>query len=507
MKTKSLTGPALPRALGPAFSRALAAALFAAALLLAGGAAAAQTADQTASEDDMFGAPETVTQAATTSKEAEGQSSFLKYDQVKVGGSFTGKLGFTSAWASPWDGGAALLDPASRYLTPDVEGRVTLVAKPLTDFGVNMDFRTSWPFTTSSTVPSGKANDPTTFFVDESKTSFSIPNISVWSLYSKFNWQNKVYFSFGKQPLSWGVSKGFFQPADDIFALSPTIDPTNTSAEREGPISLKTTVPLGVTNNLYFFAGLPTASSGSTQVDPADARLAIKAEYGFGNTELAGAAYYAYSDHPRALLMGTTGIGYWNFFGEAVLKYGSERYFLKEGTGTYIPILNSKSIGAAQQSGNFYFTGTAGGYYSDADNYITVALAYMFNGEGQDRVGALDALMFYASNPNQVDRIRVGTHYAFASISKTDILPDQLGSDKLSASCIVISNLSDQSGIVMPSLTWSFFDYLSLQVGGSFNFGAAGTEYIVYGVGGGMGASSKPGAALNLTLTVGTGSF
>jgi hypothetical protein len=164
-------------------------------------------------------------------------------------------------------------------------------------------------------------------------------------------------------------------------------------------------------------------------------------------------------------------------------------------------------LAGAQESGKFYFTGTAGGFYLDSDNNVNIALAYMYNGEGQDRVGARDALMYYVSNPSQADRIKVGSHYAFASITKGDILPGLLGSDKLSASLIAISNLSDQSGMVMPSLSWSFFDYMSLQLGGSFNFGAAGTEYIVYGVGGGMGASDKPGAALNLTLSLGTGSF
>jgi hypothetical protein len=62
------------------------------------------------------------------------------------------------------------------------------------------------------------------------------------------------------------VSKGYFQPADDIFALSPTIDPTNTGAEREGPVSSRRRSPR-VTNNFYFYAGLPT-SSGPSGGDP-----------------------------------------------------------------------------------------------------------------------------------------------------------------------------------------------------------------------------------------------
>ena len=117
-------------------------------------AAPAQPADSGAaassSDDDMFGAPETVTQTNNVSKEAQGQSEFLKYDQVKVGGSFIGKVGLTSAWASPWNGSEQLIPSTVYNVTPDIQGDVTIVAKPLVDFGVNMDFRTSWPFTLSN---------------------------------------------------------------------------------------------------------------------------------------------------------------------------------------------------------------------------------------------------------------------------------------------------------------------------------------------------------------------
>jgi hypothetical protein len=461
------------------------------------------------SEDDMFGSPETVTRTDNVSKEAQGQSDFLKYDQVKVGGSFTSKVGLTSAWASPWNGSGRFLPSTSDYVTPDIQGDVTIVAKPLTDFGVNMDFRTSWPFTVNN-PNNNTVNVPNIATASLTSTGTgTIPNIAVWSLYSKFNWQDKVYFSAGLQPLSWGVSKGYFQPADDIFATSTTIDPANPGAERQGPISIKTTIPLGVTNNLYVYAGLPTTTgaSGSTNVsmDPGDARIAVKGEYGFGNTELALGGYYSYNDHPRALLMGTTGTGSWNFFGEGILKYGSERYFLSDPIPSDPP-----AVTGAQQSGDFYFSGTIGGYYFDADSRVTIMLQYYYNGEGQTGVNAQDALDFYVGNPGKIDTINFGTHYAFASFSDTDLFSQALGADKLGASLIVISNLSDLSGYVIPSVSWKFFDYMSLQFGATFSFGQAGGEYITYGVGQPLNFAalpSTPGAALNLTLTVGSGIF
>jgi hypothetical protein len=497
--------------------RRAAPALLAAAFIFACAASlGAQDAPAPGSDDEMFGQAETVTPAATTSKEAEGASGFLKYDQVKVGGSVTGKLGFNSVWSPAWDGSSKLLDPTRYYLSPDLEGKVTLVAKPLVDFGVNMEFRTSWPFSTTGSYLTSATGTSTS--VATTSSNATIPNISIWSLYSKFNWQDRVYFSFGKQPISWGVAKGAFQPADDIFALNSTIDLTNTSAEREGPISLKTTIPLGVTNNLYFYAGLPTSSSSSSSladsatgststvsVDPADARLAVKGEYGFGNTELGLGAYYSYNDHPRALLMATTSLGTWNIFGEGVLKYGSERYFVTKTTPS--PANQMTGLVGVQAADQLYFTGTAGGYYMNSDTNWTVYLAYLYNGEAQKNVDFQDAYTYYFfGHSSQIDKSKYGTHYAFASISKSNLFHDALGQDKLSAQVIAISDLTDLSGYVMPSVTWAFFDYISIQVGATFNFGAAGSEYIVYGVGNNS-ISSKPGAALNLLLTVGTGNF
>jgi hypothetical protein len=460
-------------------------------------------------DDELFGAEETVTQAATTSKEAEGKSDFLKYDLVKVGGSISGKAGFTAAWADPWNGNADFAAPDAHYITPSLSGKVTFVAKPSTDFGVNMDFRTSWPFATSQSFLTDAKYNSLTTTVTTTEGSVSVPSVSVWSLYSKFNWNDRVYFSFGKQPIAWGVSRGAFQPADDIFAVSSAIDLTDTSAEREGPISLKTTIPLGVTNNLYFIAGVPTSSDGSVKIDPADARLAIKGEYGFGDTELALAAYYSYNDHPRGLLMFTTALGQVNFFGEGILKYESERYFI-EAVGK--SQANPLGLSGSQKKEQLFFTGTAGGTYTDSDSGITVMGQYLYNGEGQDldKLSMKELYSYYAYNAGNADRIKFGTHYAFTSISDSKLLSPLIGKDKLTASLIAIANLSDLSGYVMPSLSWTFFDYMILKVGATFSFGEEGDEYISYGVGQSLNFSqlpSTPGIGFNASLTIGTGSF
>ncbi len=453
------------------------------------------TAGSSADDNSMFGS-ETVTPVTPAAPAANStpQNDFLKYDQVKLGGQIKGYFEWSPMWSPAWDGSARLFSPASAYITPDLEGRFTITAKPLVDFGVNTEFRAEWPFTTMYTSPT-----PAYINGFTQSNSFTVPNISVFSFYSKFNWQNKVYFSFGQQPLSWGVSKGAFQPADDIFAVSSAIDLTNTGDEREGPISIKMTVPMSDTNNFYLLAGLPTPTNGSTTIDPRDTAVGVKGEFGGGNTEMGAAAYYSANDHPRALLMGTTGNGDINLFGEAILKYGSERDFL-----AYDPASSSYSIASYDTS--LFFSGTAGGYYTNTDNHITVLAQYYYNGEGQTKVSAEQVYDYYIANPSAIDRMRIGMHYGFLSFSWGQFLQEDL-----TATVYAISNLSDGSGMVSPSLTWQMFDYMAVSIGATFTFGPPGSEFIFYGpvVNSYMslGASSKPAAALNLTVTMTTEAF
>lgn len=494
-----------------------AAALFVALAIAAPAAVAAQdsggsTSSSTAapaasssSDDALFGA-ETVTQSTADATATAPQKDFLKYEATLVSGSIDGSLALGAAWADPWNKTIDLLNPDSKGLTPSLDGAVKIIAKPATDFGVNMEFRTSNPFSNSETVlssasyyPASPPFVPSPGVVTKS-TTFSIPNISLWSLYSKFSWNDTLYFSFGKQPLAWGVSKSFFQPADDIFALT-AVDYSNTGAEREGPIAFKAQygIPLTMTN-FYFYAGVPD----TTNLQLGDLRLATKAEANFGNTELAAGAYYAYNDHPRALLMGTTGNGDFNFFGEAVGKWGSERYFLSEGT----PVAPGypTPISGAQKADQLWFSGTVGGYYMNSDNNITVSVAYFYNGEGQTGVTALEAYRYFFANQSEADRIHFGTHYAALSFSKSKLLVDEL-----SFSVYAVGDLSDQSFFVAPSLTWTFFDYLKLALGSTLTFGPDGSEYpTLYSAG--FAASNpdlfgKPSASVSLTATLGSGAF
>jgi len=155
--TKMMSANASPAA---RISAAAAALLFAAALPLAAQDAAP------AADDDMFAVEESVEEAAEQPAGVGGnQGGFLKYDQVKVGGSISGEAAYKMVWPDAWGGSADFLDPDARYISPDLEGKITLVAKPAEDFGVNVDLRTSWPFSATA--------------VDADGAEVSVPNISV----------------------------------------------------------------------------------------------------------------------------------------------------------------------------------------------------------------------------------------------------------------------------------------------------------------------------------------
>jgi len=455
----------------PARLLALAAALAAAATLALAAQDRGGSGSTGTSDDSMFGA-ETIVQTKPAAGDAAPQDEFLKYDQVKIGGSIAGSLGWTATWKDPWKTTPDPVDPDSTVLKPSLQGRVKIAAKPSTDFGVNMEFREAWPFFSTTKV------------LTSATTSAAIEqlNLSVWSLYSKFSWKDSLFFSFGKQPLAWGVSKSYFQPANDIFALS-AVDFADTAAEREGPIVFKAQYPVPLTmSNVYFYAGVPDAASLGMR----DLRLAAKAEASLGNTELAVGGFYSYDDHPRVLLMGTTGNGDFNFFGEAVAKWGSERYFLSAG----LPFPSG-----AQKADQLWFSGTVGGFYTNSDQNIAVSASYYYNGEGQSGVSAKEAYAYYSMHQSEIDRMKFGTHYAALSFSKSKLLVDEL-----SFMVYAVGDLSDRSCMVAPAFTWQFFDYASMKLGATLTFGPDGSEYTMMGGG-------KPSAAVNISFDLGSGAF
>ncbi len=216
-------------------------------------------------------------------------------------------MGLDWTWSDVWASGFDFLNPTSYGLSQSATAvKLGFVARPASDISVTGQVRTSYPFVQEIEAVTGVIEVP--FAV--TTTTYTVADFPVWSLYSKFTWNDALFFTFGKQPIKWGTGY-FFSPADDIFAQSE-VDIADPTAEREGPLALKVHYPIPRTmHNLYAFAVLP----GSEQPGRArglEARGHRRGGEGgvlLGNTELALAGYYQRNQRPEAILTGSTGTG------------------------------------------------------------------------------------------------------------------------------------------------------------------------------------------------------
>ena len=168
---------------------------------------------------------------------------------------------------------------------------------------------------------------------------------AVRELFADFQWKDWAFFRVGKHTIQWGVGY-FFSPADVLNLVS--IDPMDPTAEREGPISLKTHVPFGQ-NNAYLYV------IANDITHPAEIAVAPKVEVVLGGYEL-GAGGFVQKDLPAGLMLTATGpLGKLDLFGEAVLQYAWQ---------------------SAPQP--LVFSSTFGAGYLDPEHGMTVFAQYLF---------------------------------------------------------------------------------------------------------------------------------
>ncbi len=260
--------------------------------------------------------------------------------------------------------------------------------------------------------------------------------VKLQELFADFNYDNKVFFRAGKQNVKWGVGY-FFSPADIINI--GRIDPLDPEAEREGPAALKIHYPKG-SSNYYLYALFDDVK------ELQDLALAPKMEFVAGKTEFGLGAFYQRGKHPRLMATVSSSFGEVGFFGEAVLSFGSDRGFLEPKGPVYEVV----------QKDGLFVQATAGGMY-----------------RYQDRDGRLDlaaTLQYYFLG--SLALMGSGRHYLAASLTWNRIF-----GSKLTASTLVLANLSDQSGLVSATLRLPSHGKFSPSVGIRSTFGAPGTEY------------------------------
>jgi hypothetical protein len=273
-------------------------------------------------------------------------------------------------------------------------------------------------------------------FEETTTRSFS-DILSVQELFSDFTVGEDLFVRVGKQNLNWGVGY-FFSPANLLNISS--IDPLDPEAELTGPVSIKMNKPVGI-DNIYGYVIIPSA-----QVSLDGLKYAAKYEKVIGNSEVGLGGLYTYGDDPIVMSTLSTSIG--------------DVALFAEGTATFAAIDDVE------------FAATAGGRYSwsapESDLSLNLAGQYYY-----------DQSLPADFRHNTMVNVTLG-----------------INSD-LSAG---VSWLNSAVKLVQPTVTWSPFEYMNIQLAGIYLYGDINSF---------MGSAPFSGDALGATVkvTLGNTSF
>ena len=428
-------------------------------------------------EDELFGGEEMIT-ITETAEAPDPLAGILKTETLRIGGSFAGSLQGDWKWNDPWSNSVfadipGTLEPDSYGLSPALSASLYFDARPTETTRFYGSAKSAWPF-------------------EETNGSATETNIQIFELFSDFNWDDKVFFRFGKQTITWGVGY-FFSPADVLNIQA--IDPEDPTAQREGPASLRAHYPIpGSQNNLWAYAVFE-----GPDMKPEDTALAAKAEFVLGPWELGVGGWYRYDRPLRGMLTASGSIGQVSLFGEASLSLGSERKWVDEITGLFPGGVTFK-----ENDSSLFLKGSAGFMYNNSDLKLGLTGQYLYDGEGyakDDRQELIDLVHAIPGDIGDIGTLifkgliaQSGRHYAALNLSRTELFTKDL-----SLNVFTMANLSDFSGFVRPGLSFELFDGASVGLSALFAFGAEDSEYIVLNDG--------PAVGITVSSTLGSGRF
>ncbi|MCX7655610.1 MAG: hypothetical protein N2Z76_03690 [Treponemataceae bacterium] len=403
-----------------------------------------------------------------------GVQFFLKSERPRVGGSFSPTLTANWTWKNLWDGSSKLGEPETAVVTPDLSARIFFDGRPQEDLRMYGSFKIGWPFEHSQQVLTSatyQASPGPTVFT--SSTMITTPNVRIFELFTDFSYQDRLFFRFGKHTVKWGVGY-FFSPAD-IINLTP-IDLLDPTAQREGPVSFRLHIPIPQTsNNLWLYTLIPSEIATDT-LQPQDLAVAAKYEQVLGAWEVGLGGYYQKDRSPRLMMTATGSVGKVALFGELVGSWGSDKKFV-----TAITQNPTAPFTTTTYKDRMFLSGTAGFMYIHSGENLTIIGQYYYNGEGyapSERKKLLEeAESLLAVLGNTASSVYLapllyqsGQHYGAFSFSKQDV-----GIKDVTISILILANLSDLSGFVVPSLSYKLMNYITLSVQPTFYWC---TEYL-----------------------------
>jgi hypothetical protein len=515
--------------------------------------------------ESLFETDEMIESSDPEAELASPEDDLLQQEGVRWGGRLGGSLSADWQWNDITRDGTQLSDPDTRSLTPSLGGSLFFDARPEPEFRaygkLEFDLESAaadlldvqlTPEQAEAGLPEGwtieENEDGDTEIRDDTGTLiFTLPAdgtdaiagtdedgavgqapglaLSVAELFFDYTWQDTLFFRFGKHTIAWGAGY-FFSPADVLNLTA--VDPEDPTAEREGPVSLRTGYPFGLTGNATLYI---IANQG---IEPRDVAVAPLVEFVAGPGELGFGAYYQRALAPRLMSLYTASVGDADLFAEAVLLYGSDRVFVRPSDDQSAAEADPTDghdlvVETYTEESRAFLQATVGGrylYQFEERGTLLLAGQYFYNGEGYSGEvdGLLPAAARLALNPTENGRLildpaqqpegyetppalgfedlaNFGKHYVGATVSLSGI-----PWERLSLALFGLVNLSDFSAIVSPTVSVSFLNRFSLATSLRFTLGPPDGEFTdpasLF-----LGQDATPTAGLTVSISMPGGSF
>ena len=457
-------------------------------------------------EDELFGGD---TEALVTPEQANAETQkngvsltgdlktatlALESNKLRIGGSLNAELGLKYVWSDPYtkknDSKKAFLNPEVAQLRPTIGANLFFDARPVQDLKLYGKFLFEFPFEKNL---NGKISVPKSLVppngVDIPVSVNGSPNFKIWEMYTDFSAKDIAFFRFGKHTVKWGT--GYFYSPADVINIS-RIDPQKPTADREGPVSLRTHIVIPKTQYNIWLYLLPDTETFKPQYTAG----AAKAEFVFGDWELGVGGWYRYEKAPRFITTLSGSIaGKVAVFAEGVFAWGSDYTYYK----------NDAALTPYTVKNKPFFQATLGGSYSNADSHTMLAFQYYYNGFGYantkaaDRiadtaVAALGKQNFTDPSLKKYENIAAmgnrGQHYIAFTVSQ-----NKIGTEDLTANLFQQFAISELEGLTTLSLNWRIFKFVQMSTGPIFSYPLSPSSH------------SKGSIGYNLSFKLGGGKF
>ena len=457
-------------------------------------------------EDELFGGD---TEALVTPEQANAETQksgvsltgdlktatlALESNKLRIGGSLNAELGLKYVWADPYTKKSnikeAFLNPEVAQLRPTIGANLFFDARPIQDLKLYGKFIFEFPFEKNL---NGKISVPKSLAppngVDIPVSVNGSPNFKIWEMYTDFSAKDIAFFRFGKHTVKWGT--GYFYSPADVINIS-RIDPEKPTADREGPVSLRTHIVIPKTQYNIWLYLLPDTETFKPQYTAG----AAKAEFVFGDWELGVGGWYRYEKAPRLITTLSGSIaGKVAVFAEGVFAWGSDYTYYRDDAALTPYTVKNKP----------FFQATLGGSYSNADSHTMLAFQYYYNGFGYANTKAADRIADSAMNAlnnknftdpslKKYENIAAmgnrGQHYIAFTVSQ-----NKIGTEDLTANLFQQFAITELEGLTTLSLNWRIFKFVQMSTGPIFSYPLSPSSH------------SKGSIGYNLSFKLGGGKF